>query len=193
MNVVLSAIFIVLLLYPGILFRSVYFRGIQVSATNKIKFNILRQPVWEQIIASILPAVFVHFLCISVLVGLQIVCVLDTSIDFRFVFDFLRSEKTNENVNLSLYFLEFCLYLIITLALSFSLGLGFRRFVFDRKLDSKFALLRLSNEWYYWLTSRILELNDEYRGKEIDLIAINILAETKENTIANPKHDRYLR
>lgn len=184
MNVVLSALIIILLLYPGIFFRGVYFRGSQLDGTYKIKYNVLRQPIWEQVIASVIPALTIHLICTQFLhLGQIIRLPLPVYIDYHFLYDFLLGRSVTETADFDNYLVGFALYLFSTLILALGLAVIARNYVFKNKLDSRYALLRFSNEWFYWLTGRILETNPVTEQRTVDLIAINILAETKENTI----------
>ncbi len=188
MNVVLSALIIVLLLYPGIFFRAVYFRGTRFDGIQKIKYNVLRQPVWEQVISSVVPAFLIHILCIQVIYWLT-----PWQIDYQFIYNCLlgrpidQFDTTKETdiyqPNIGLYLLEFAVYLSQTFTLALFAAIVARDYVFRKKLDSKYPILRFSNEWFYWLTGRILETNTDNQQRTVDLIGIHILAETKENTI----------
>ena len=86
-------------------------------------------------------------------------------------------------VNIGHYLFNFTVYLLGALTLALVSAAAARDYVFRKKLDSRYTLLRFSNEWYYWLTGRILETNSETDQRTVDLIGIHILAETKENTI----------
>ena len=181
MNVVLSALIIILLLYPGIFFRGIYFRGRKTDGVYRIKINILRQPVWEQVTASLIPALLIHIFCtqFTTILGLFIGYI----IDYQFLYTFLRNDSLPATVNLNAYFLDFSLYLCFTCIVALGAGAWARTFVSKRRLDTKITLLRFSNEWFYWLTGRILESDDSHKNRTVDLIAIHALAETKENTI----------
>ncbi|AQG79162.1 hypothetical protein [Spirosoma montaniterrae] len=187
MNVVLSALLIILLLYPGIFFRGAYFRGSRNGGTYKIKYNVLRQPIWEQVTASIMPALTIHLVCtvfIDFFTPFQI--------DYQFVYNLLLGKSIDApigapsgyvNAKIGNYLLGFSGYLIASLTLALVGAAVARDLVFRNKLDSKYTLLRFSNEWFYWLTGRILETNPTTKDRTVDLIAVHILTETKENTI----------
>lgn len=177
MNIVLSAFIIILLLYPGIFFRNIYFRGRQLDGVYKLRINILRQPIWEQVVASLGPALLIHF------IGTQLITLLGFGIDYAFLYAFLKSDSLPPTVNLDTYFLFFCGYFTFTMGIGLLLGTWARSYVFNRRLDTKITLLRFSNEWFYWLTGRILESDEAHKDRSIDLIAVHALAETKENTI----------
>ncbi len=219
MNVVLSGLIIILLLYPGIFFRAVYFRGSRLDGTYKIKYNVLRQPVWEQAIASIVPAFVIHIVCTQ---AVDRIPLLPGPVDYNFIYDCLLGRPINalnesgkpigRQVPISQYLGGFGLYLIVSLLLALVSASATRSFVFRNKLDTKIPLLRFSNEWFYWLTGRILESGSasivwpswfaklltvlnritlaqelaveiETDSRTFDFISIHILAETKENTI----------
>ena len=181
MNVVLSALVIILLLYPGIFFRSIYFRGRKADGVYRLKVNILRQPVWEQITASLVPALLIHFLCIVTTTLLNYL--VDKQIDYRFLYAFLRNDSLPPAVNLNGYLLNFFAYLCFAFTIAIVTGMMARTVVSNRRLDTKIPLLRFSNEWFYWLTGRILESDEKGQSRVVDLIAVHVLAETKENTI----------
>ncbi len=190
MNVVLSALIIILLLYPGIFFRAVYFRGNRLDGTYKIKYNVLRQPIWEQVIASIVPAFLIHIVCTQ---AIDRVCLFPNSVDYGFIYDCLLGRPINaindagnpvgRQVPLSNYLGGFFLYLISSLVLALISASVARDVVFRNKLDSRIPLLRFSNEWFYWLTGRVLETNPDTANRTTDFISVHVLAETKENTI----------
>lgn len=180
MNVVLSALIVILLLYPGIAFRTVYFRGRHLDGVYRLRVNVLRQPIWEQVTTSLIPALFIHLICTQLTTGFLLA--FDYQIDYEFLYTFLKND-TLPSVNLNYYFVEFCGYLLFAFTTAFALGAYARTYVSDRRLDTKNTLLRFSNEWFYWLTGRILESDDSHKDRSIDLIAIYALAETKDSTI----------
>ena len=181
MNVVLSALIIILLLYPGITFRAVYFKGRRSDGVYRLRVNILRQPIWEQVTASLIPALLIHLFCTQAITIYGYLT--DFQINYGFLYAFLRNEPLPSSVSLNWYFVEFCGYLSMTFSLSLLAGAFARSYVSNNRLDTKITLLRFSNEWFYWLTGRILESDEDHKDRNIDLIAIHALAETKENTI----------
>ena len=204
MNAVFGALLIVVLIYPGIIARLAYISGIGrlnqqpvspgVSAASPLagfsanvsrnKFRIFRQAVWEQIIASLLPALFVH---LATLLVLQLLWFTPRP-GFLLIYKILSSSplSTLEFEQTAKSLIWFLAYFLGTLLVAMGLGLLFRAAVRRLYLDLRIRLLRFSNDWDYLLSGRVLGAGE----KTLDLIWIYALCETKEQTII---YDGYLR
>lgn len=203
MNIAFSAVLIVLVIYPGILLRVVYVKGVALFMpfglksnaegasnsglrryANKNKFRFLRQGVWEQIIASILPAFFIHGL------ALGLTSWLGREPDPVIIYKVLTSQVLEQPeikiVTASLPW--FTSYFLITLLIPVVVATVLRFVVFQYNLDQRFDLLKFSNEWYYLLSGRVLQRSSNPipsvdTETEADLILIHALVETKEQSV----------
>ena len=143
MNFVLGSFLILILLFPGIIFRISYLQGPYSRQT----FNI---SAFDEIAWSLIPTLF-----------------LQTS-GFIFV-EFLLSVFTGSGINLKLMYLlitgappalidfiqlkasylPFIIYNITLFGLAAIAGFILRKIVLSRKLDFKYRFFRIHNEWYY--------------------------------------------
>ncbi|MBO0930464.1 hypothetical protein [Fibrella aquatilis] len=199
MNIAFGAVVIVALLYPGVLFRVLYVRGFDVkgifgaSATvplgkgqiqfnrnvSKSKFRIFGQAIWEQVIASLLPAFFVHLLTIQLVSGFGHwrVSVPDYGLVYRILVADRLDAAAIEQVTDSLP--RFIGYFLALLVVASSIGAVCRTVVKRYYIDLFIKLLRFSSDWDYLLSGRILGKAE----KTLDVIWIHVLSETKEQSI----------
>jgi len=130
-------------LIPGSIYRSTFFRD------PKGKF--LGSTPFEFVLRSIPPALIVHFIMIR-LIG----STTNFEIDFQSILalmiqvegneQFVRVSKTlNENLD------WLVLYSLSTMFIGFVLGVINRFVIFATRLDLRYKLLRIHNEWFYIL------------------------------------------
>ena len=199
MNIAFGAVVIIALLYPGVLFRVVYLRGIDIAGivqpptdsqltkgqiqfnrnVSKSKFRIFGQAVWEQVIASLLPAFFVHIVTIQLVSGFGGWS--SNLPDYGLLYRILVADKLDngsiEQITASLS--RFVGYFLAVLVVASGIGSMGRLLVKRYYIDLPIKLLRFSGDWDYLLSGRILGRSE----RTLDVIWIHVLSETKEQSI----------
>ncbi|HSN07706.1 MAG TPA: hypothetical protein VLS85_01650 [Hanamia sp.] len=171
MNIVLSAIILIILLLPGV----VAIRAYYTSFTDKesgiaIPFNDL-------LIKGILISIFLHAIAIG------IIYLLNFTISFNLVYDILSGKDIYASDSyLSSYFFEFIWYNILISLLAWFMAKGFKSWVRRRNFDINFFSLKNTNYWYYVFSGRYLDTKGvQGTEAETDLIVLDIL--TNSNII----------
>ncbi|MES2512897.1 MAG: hypothetical protein V4580_02080 [Bacteroidota bacterium] len=147
-------IIILLFLVPGALFR---------KAFNSVKLSDyhIRASSFSEIILTIALSLFIQFLGLVLLEGLDLLCPNMYQVDYHVVSSIISSK--NENVFQPLedhliLIVSYQIVLNIICILSARLLLGF---IINNKLDQRFKFLRFDNEWHYILSGRHLNPNKE--------------------------------
>lgn len=201
MSLLFSAVIIVALIYPGLVFRVMYFKGfisrdISIKKQkkpghgeylgNKHKQKFLKASLWEQVIGSLLPAFFIHYLCILILFQL------DYAIDFQYLYKLIGGSGHENGLTktefdlLGQQFSNFTKYLAYSITIGGLLGWAARGLIYALKLDHLISLFKFNSEWYYLLSGRAsqshLYRKAFHHNDPVDMISINALVETKEQT-----------
>lgn len=199
MNIAFGAVVIIALLYPGVLFRVLYVRGFDVRSVfrssgdaplgrgqiqynrnvSKSKFRIFGQAVWEQVIASLLPAFFIHLLTIQLVSGFGY---WERNVpNYGLIYRILVADKLDDasidQITGSLP--RFVGYFLSVLIVASGVGSLSRALIKRYHIDLSIKLLRFSSDWDYLLSGRILGKSE----KTLDVIWIHVLSETKEQSI----------
>lgn len=166
MNIALGTLIILFLLSPGFIIRYTFLKG-PYSRKN------YKPAVSTEIFWAIIPAVFLQ------LSGLYLLQVSGHETDFRFIYLILTgSDKITDFALLSANLGGFLIYFLIISLLAAGLGFAARWLVMLWKLDKKFGIFKINNEWYYLFSGRMLE--DE---NEIDFIQVDALVQTPEGVV----------
>jgi len=199
MNIAFGAVIIVALLYPGILFRLLYLRGVDLIAVfrsadqgqlkknriqyyrdvSKSKFRIFGQAVWEQVIASLLPALVVHTLTIQLVSGFG--RWYRHLPDYGLLYRILVADKLTDQAvgQLADSVPRFVGYFFAMLLVAGVLGIVSRQVVRRFYVDLSIKMLRFSSDWDYLLSGRVLGKSEQ----TLDVVWIHVLSETKEQSI----------
>lgn len=142
MNLAFPALFLLIVLLPGLIFRRVYNRGPAAPPPASLGDEIARSPI---------PAGVLHLVwgCLGKLIGhpVDIKSALALGLgnfgDHGSFFDEALDSVANHSVEVSLYFLSiYCAAALI--------GYVCHWIVWDHRLDLKFWFLRSSDYWYYF-------------------------------------------
>jgi len=154
-NFAFSTLLILVFLAPGFVCRFAFLKG-PYSRRN------FRPSLTDDIFWSAIPAIFLQLLALIFLklIGLEpsikdlyLMMIGDTNIDF-------------EAIEGGLGF--FLVYLLILLIISYTFGAAARRIVTHYNIDLRYNILKVSNEWYYLFSGKLVE-------SEVDLIQLDVL------------------
>lgn len=173
MNIALGALFIFLLLYPGILFRIAYLNG-PYSRKN------IQSSLVDELVLSLIPALFLqgtgYWVVQSWLnynVHLELVYQLIIGANNpSYKPDFILAQNS---------ILPFMAYNAVLFVTALGLGKVARAVIARTKADIKYNSLRFNNDWYYLLTGKIVDFPG-WPGKstQIEYVFADVLVETKE-------------
>ena len=159
MNIAFPALFIFLLVLPGIVCRYHYRKGAWESPVQ------LKSPA-DEIAFSILTAILLHGIWCAIIypVGYFV----GFRVDFQTVFVLATAQKgpALEKAIAQAASLPFHIffYFVLLHFLSIGLGYGVHKLVRSRKLDHKHKFFRFDNPWYYLLKGEVLEFAENDNG-----------------------------
>jgi len=164
-NIALSTIVILYLVFPGIIFRRFY-------QTGFFQHRYYKQSVLEILIWAFVPAFALHTFLYFILYLANLIISLPSIIDLSSLQRYLIGSPTDfDIVNLSKSFLWFFLYTVTIFGLAVYLGRRLRVIVFSRNLDIKHNFFRHPNIWMYYFSGRIIKLPQaQWIIQENDLI-----------------------
>lgn len=175
MNIAIGALVLLLLVFPGILFRYGYLNG-PYSRKN------FQSSITDEIVLSLIPAFLIQsaaYTIIEPILGFDI----NLSLIFRIISD-IKLIESPEYTNIEHSIVWFSIYNIVSCSFGFLAGKIFRNMVFRYNWDTKYHSLRFNNEWYYLLSGRILDFpHNTGNSKEIDFVRVDALCESKDSTI----------
>lgn len=175
MNIAVGALILLLLIFPGILFRYAYLSG-PYSRKN------FQSSISDEVVLSLIPAFLIQTVAYFVFEHLLRINI-DVSLLIRLVSQ-LSLITTPEFIIIEKSILLFSLYNILTCLFGFFSGKLFRGMVAKYNWDIKYHSLRFNNEWYYLLSGRILDFPNNNRiSQKIDLVRIDALCESQGNSI----------
>lgn len=169
MNLVFISVLIFILVLPGIAFRFSYYT--YPFARRAASPDILGTVVW-----SIVPALTVHFLAVTILATF-----FDVQFNFEHLGFLLLSVNTAPEVkavftNIQRNLPEIFLY-VFTLCLICAICGRLVNFLVRRfELDTRYTVFRFSNKWYYILTGKALDFRFvPGRSSDVDIVFIDAL------------------
>ena len=171
MSFALGTVIVLFLLLPGVLFRQGMLAGRYASYR-------IRQSAVDEIFYSLLPALLMQALAITVLTH-----VFSFSIDFAFFYQLITTTKDLPFTRFADQFVNFALYNFVLFPIAFGSGYLTRYGILAGNLDVVLPFLRLNSEWYYLLTGRgqpILEENNVTHNQlyiQLDVLTQNIQGE----------------
>lgn len=175
MNIAIGALVLLLLIFPGILFRYAYLSG-PYSRKN------FQSSLSDEIVLSLIPAFFIQTVT-YLLCELVLKINIDISLLMRLVSQVSMIEKSEFEI-IEDSILLFLVYNIITCSFGFLSGKIFRNLVAKNSWDIKFHSLRFNNEWYYLLSGRIIDFRNNARNsKKINMVRVDVLTESQGTTI----------
>lgn len=175
MNIAIGALVLLLLIFPGILFRYAYLSG-PYSRKN------FQSSISDEVVLSLIPAFLIQTSAYAI-----VEFILEINIDISLLTRLVSqvsgiAPAEFETIEKSI--LLFCLYNIATCTLGFIAGKLFRNLVAKNNWDIKFHSLRFNNEWYYLLSGRILDFpGNQGNSQKINLVRVDVMSESQGNTI----------
>jgi len=176
MNIALATLTLLIILYPGFLFRRFYY-------TEEFSKEYFKQTVTDLIFSSIVPGFLLHFL------GYLFFLKGRTEIDVVTVGTLLSGTSDPAKVTeafkaIYLKAPHIISYFVGVCAVGMLAGLLAKLVVRNFKLDRKYKLFRFQNEWHYIFSGEILDF-PKVPGKadEVDFSYIDVLVKTDEGTV----------
>jgi hypothetical protein len=175
MNIAIGALVLLLLIFPGILFRYAYLSG-PYSRRN------FQSSLSDEVVLSLIPAFLIQALSYSV-VELILKINVDISLLIRLVSQ-VSGVVAAEFEIIENSILLFSIYNLITCSFGFLAGKLFRNFVAKNNWDIKYHSLRFNNEWYYLLSGRIIDFpGNAGNSRNINMVRVDVMSESQGNTI----------
>jgi hypothetical protein len=175
MNIAVGALVLLLLIFPGILFRYAYLSG-PYSRRN------FQSSVSDEVVLSLIPAFLIQTAAYCII---EFILHIDINISLlvRLVSQIsLVNPGEFEIVENSIVL--FSIFNILTCTFGFFAGKLFRMLVFKNNWDIKYHSLRFNNEWYYLLSGRILDFpTNAGDSRRIDLVRVDVMSESQGKTI----------
>jgi hypothetical protein len=175
MNFALGALILLLLIFPGILFRFAYLSG-PYSRKN------FQTSLSDEFVLSLIPAFLIQtsgYFFIEHVLGLQV--------NLSLLIRLISGSQSLQNsdfilIGKSLFFFSF--YNSVTFLIGFLFGKLFRNLVAKNHWDLKYHSLRFNNEWYYLLSGRLQDFQSKSgESGKANLVGIDVLCESHEGTI----------
>jgi hypothetical protein len=176
MNIALATLVLVIILYPGFIFRRFYY-------TAEFSKQYFKQQIVDLVFAAILPAFILHVFANLVLyltpyrLSIPTVGTLlsgsSDAVAITAAFD-----------NIFTYLGPIMLYFSLISVAAMLAGVLFRTWVRKKKWDRKFTFFRFQNEWHYLFSGEILDFpNVPGDASHIDFIYVDLMMESKEGTV----------
>lgn len=176
MNIALATLTLLIILYPGFLFRRFYY-------TEEFSKEYFKQSVADHIFSSILPGFFIHFL------GYLLFIKGRNEIDVFTIGTLLSGTSDADKVTRAFKAVyqnsgHIISYFTGVSALGMITGFMSKLIVRNFKLDRKIKLFRFQNEWHYIFSGEILDF-PKVSGKadDIDCSYVDALVKTDEGTV----------
>ncbi len=176
MNIALATLTLLIILYPGFLFRRFYFTG-------EFSKEYFKQSVTDLIFSSILPGFFIHFIGYLLFIkGRSQIDVITIGTLLSGTSDSIKVTEAFKAVyqkapSIAGYFFGVSVVGMVA-------GLAAKLIVRKFKLDRKVKLFRFQNEWHYIFSGEILDFPKvPGNAEDIDCSYIDALVKTDEGTI----------
>jgi hypothetical protein len=176
MNIALATLTLLIILYPGFLFRRFYY-------TEEFSKEYFKQSVTDLIFSSIVPGFLLHFL------GYLFFLKGRTEIDVVTVGTLLSGTSDPAKVTeafKAIYFKapHIISYFVGVCIVGMFAGLLAKLVVRNLKLDRKYKLFRFQNEWHYIFSGEILDFPKvPGQADEVDFSYVDALVRTDEGTV----------
>ena len=162
MNFLLGTLLIILLLFPGFIFRAGY---LNVPYGRTFKSTIV-----EELFFSIVPSIVIHIAILPFAFWIGF------NLQGFYLIMINNAEGTRYIEKYDL--LQFILYCVATYIVGFFLGILTRRGIEKLNWEINFPLFRIRNEWYYQLTGFFITNPDNRRNfVRADQVEVNVVVE----------------
>ena len=171
MNIALATLALLVLLYPGFLYRRFYY-------TAEFSREYVKQTITDLVFASILPAFIMHIIgyCLFVKGRYDI----DIQVLGTLLSGTTDAARITHAFN-SLYesALQIIRYIGVVSALAMIFGILSKKVVRWCKLDRKLPFFRFQNEWHYVFSGEILDFpNIPGKAEDVDFKYVDILVKS---------------
>ena len=176
MNIALATLFLLILLYPGFIFRRFYY-------TEEFSREYFKQTITDLLVAAILPSTLLHIMGYYLLVRHRY------TIDITTIGTLLSGTSDGAKVTTAFQSIYahapgIISYFIAVSALAAFAGLAAKYIVRKLKLDRKFKLFRFQNEWHYIFSGEILDFpRVPGDASDISIRYIDALVKSDQGTI----------
>ena len=149
MNIALATLFLLVILYPGFIFRRFYY-------TEEFSREYFKQTITDLLVAAVLPSALLH------IAGYYLFVIHRYTLDIATIGTLLSGTSDGAKVTTAFQSIyanagKIILYFIAISAVAATSGLGTKYIVRKLKLDRKFKLFRFQNEWHYIFSGEILD------------------------------------
>lgn len=172
MNIIFGALFIIVILLPGIIFRVSYLNIPYARKTFKSSFL-------DELLFSLIPALIIQVPCYS------IVNYLIQGVNEKIIYLFLiNSDKVLAERIPDLHISLFLLYILVVSTIAWWLGKWFRHYVNRRKLYFNMPIFRFYNDWHYIFTGKLLDAyNQPGEHQDVKDVWVDAMVELKDGSI----------
>lgn len=172
MNILFGALLIVMILLPGVIFRASYLHTAYGKKTFKSSFL-------DELLLSVVPTLLIQLL------GYSLVELVLQNVDEHLLYLLIiNNDKAIEYGLSGRSVLLFSCYSLCIYVLSWYLGSIARRVVIRRKLDIKYPILRLHNDWHYIFSGLMLDFPGQPGdSNDVSAIWVDVLVEGKAGEI----------
>lgn len=176
MNIALATLFLLVLLYPGFIFRRFYY-------TEEFSREYFKQTITDLLVAAILPSTLLHIAGYFLLIRHRYV------IDIATIGTLLSGTSDGTKVTAAFQNIyanagKIVIYFIAISIVAALAGLAAKYIVRKLKLDRKFKLFRFQNEWHYIFSGEILDFpRVPGDASDISIRYIDALVKSDQGTI----------
>ncbi|RFM28006.1 hypothetical protein [Deminuibacter soli] len=176
MNIALATLVLLIVLYPGFLFRRFYY-------TAEFSKEYFKQTLTDLVFASILPGFIIH------IIGFELFVRGRYTFDVQTLGTLLSGTTDAGRVTGAFNGIGQHAVLIIEYFAGVSIlaiagGLLTKQFVRRLKLDRKFSLFRFQNEWHYVFSGEMLDFPDiPGTAENVDFKYVDVLMRSDEGTV----------
>ena len=176
MNIALATLTLLIILYPGFLFRRFYYTG-------EFSKEYFKQSVPDLIFSSILPGFFIHFIGYLLFIkGRGEIDVVTIGTLLSGTSDSTKVTEAFKTVYQKAPFVTG--YFLGVSLVGMAAGFATKLIVRKLKLDRKVKLFRFQNEWHYIFTGEILDFPKvPGKAEDIDCSYVDALVKTGEGTV----------
>jgi hypothetical protein len=172
MNILFGALLIVMILLPGVIFRASYLH----TAYGKKTF---RSSFLDELLLSVVPTLLIQVL------GYSAVELILQNVDEHLLYLLIiNNDKAIEYGLSGKSVFLFSLYNLCIYIVSWYMGSIARKVVIRRKLDIKYPILRLHNDWHYIFSGLMLDFPGQPGdSNDVSTIWVDVLVESKAGEI----------
>lgn len=172
MNILFGALFIIIMILPGIIFRVSYLNIPYARKTFKSSFL-------DELLFSLVPALIIQVPCYSFVNY----CLVDVNESVLYLL-LINSDKVQARPIPDLHISLFLLYSLIVTALAWWLGKKFRQYVKKKKLYFKMPIFRFYNDWHYIFAGLLLDApNQPGETDDVKDLWVDAMVEMKDGSI----------